>query len=89
VIFARLCLAKSLIPLNALARAVVDRFLNLRVIRFWHFSVVDVRAGIVCLSKIVAVEAKVARVRVCAQAAARAIIFHNVNYFAHADKMRK
>lgn len=77
----------SLFPLNAFARAIVDRFLNLRVICFGHFSVVDVCTRIVCFSKIVAVEAKVARVRVCAQAAARAIIFHNVNYFAHADKM--
>jgi len=77
----------SLFPLNAFARAIVDRLLNLCVICFWHFCVVDVCTGIVSFSKIVAVEAKVARVRVCAQAAARAIIFHNVNYFAHADKM--
>lgn len=74
----------SLFPLDALARAVVNRFLDLCVICFGDFSSVHVGATVVRFSEIVAVEPEIAGVCICTKATARAIIFNYVNDAAHA-----
>lgn len=78
-----------LFPLNTFARAVVDRFLNLRVICFGHNRCIDILAVIVRFSKVVAVEPEVLRVCVSTEATARAIIFNYVNDSAHAVNLCK
>ena len=79
----------SLFPLNAFARAVVDRLLYLGDVTIGNFSIVHVCACIVRLGKVIAVEAKILRVCVGAQAAACAVIFDNMNFATHAVKIRK
>lgn len=74
----------SLFPLNAFARAVVNRLLDLGVIGLRHYRSVHVFAIVMRLCKIIAVEPEIAGVRVGAKATAGAIVFYDVSDTARA-----
>ena len=61
--------------------------MHLGDIAIGNFSVIHVGTVVVRFGKIIAIEAKILRVRVCAEAAARAVIFDNVNNATHAVKI--